>query len=415
MKPRSKSCFLLICTVSLGIALSFSGCRENSHPTLPPSLKESETASPSPSETEASVSPSVYSIQTSAADIPDTEENSESPVETAETVFNFSVSPDAVYAALAAPDSIIDLSTALYTYDKMEYDLALLSACYPQYIRTDSIGTTADGRSLYTVYFGNQNAARQIVICAATHAREYMTAQLVMKQLEYYCAHYSDGSYNSIPYADLFENTCFVVIPMVNPDGVTISQLGETGLRRQDLRDNLHSIYNSDITGGFTTDDYYTYLTRWKANAVGVDLNRNYSPGWENVTDRKVPSSGLFKGDAPGSEAETSALMQLINSLSNPVMAISYHSYGDLVYWQYGQPEPLWTQNHELASHIADLTGYYLAGYSNEAGFSNWCVNVKGIPSVTVETGSVPTPLPLDQFDLLWSRHHDMWAMLAGL
>lgn len=312
------------------------------------------------------------------------------------------------------PDAIIDLSTALYSYQKMENDLQLLAGYYPQYMTLDTAGvTTADDRNLYVIYFGNQNASRQIFICAATHAREYMTAQLVMKQLEYYCAHYEDGSYNGTAYRDIFENTCFVIVPMVNPDGVSISQFGEEGLNREDLRQNLRAIYESDKNGGYTDEAYDTYLTRWKANGMGVDLNRNYSPGWESVTDRTAPSSGLYKGTAPGSEVESQALMNIVDGLSNPLLAISYHSYGSLVYWQYGQAEPLWSKNQQLAAHVEALTTYYQAGYSNEAGFSNWCVNVKGIPSVTIETGLVPTPLPLDQFELLWSQNKEMWAMLG--
>jgi len=311
------------------------------------------------------------------------------------------------------PDAIIDLSTTLYSYQKMENDLQLLAGYYPQYMTLDTAGVTAAGRNLYVIYFGNQNASRQIFICAATHAREYMTAQLVMKQLEYYCAHYEDGSYNGTAYRDIFENTCFVIVPMVNPDGVSISQFGEEGLNREDLRQNLRAIYESDKNGGYTDEAYDTYLTRWKANGMGVDLNRNYSPGWESVTDRTAPSSGLYKGTQPGSEAESQALMNIVDGLSNPLLAISYHSYGSLVYWQYGQAEPLWSKNQQLAAHVEALTTYYQAGYSNEAGFSNWCVNVKGIPSVTIETGLVPTPLPLDQFELLWSQNKEMWAMLG--
>jgi g-D-glutamyl-meso-diaminopimelate peptidase len=144
-----------------------------------------------------------------------------------------------------------------------------------------------------------------------------------------------------------------------------------------------------------------------------VDLNRNYSPGWDLVTDRTAPSSTFYKGEYAGSEVEAQALMNVVNSLSNPRMAISYHSYGDLVYWQYGQSEPLWSANQNLATAISNLTGHYLAGYSNEAGFSNWCVLEKGIPSVTVETGTVPAPLPIDQFALLWSQHQYTWVMLG--
>lgn len=363
--------------------------------------------------------PSLPQIQSSVSTEETTKEMSTEAVideMTSQTEESVETASDTAVQALEKPenpDAIIDLSTTLYSYQKMENDLQLLAGYYPQYMTLDTAGVTADGRNLYVIYFGNQNASRQIFICAATHAREYMTAQLVMKQLEYYCAHYEDGSYNGTAYRDIFENTCFVIVPMVNPDGVSISQFGEEGLNREDLRQNLRAIYESDKNGGYTDEAYDTYLTRWKANGMGVDLNRNYSPGWESVTDRTAPSSGLYKGTQPGSEAESQALMNIVDGLSNPLLAISYHSYGSLVYWQYGQAEPLWSKNQQLAAHVEALTTYYQAGYSNEAGFSNWCVNVKGIPSVTIETGLVPTPLPLDQFELLWSQNKEMWAMLG--
>ena len=84
-------------------------------------------------------------------------------------------------------------------------------------------------------------------------------------------------------------------------------------------------------------------------------------------------------------------------------------------YWQYGQPEPLWSENQALAQHISNMTGQYLAGYSNEAGFSNWCILEKHLKSVTVETGTVPAPLPLSQFAELWEEHRLIWAMLAAV
>ena len=319
-------------------------------------------------------------------------------------------------------NTLVDCSTTLYTYDQMEQDLYALAAAYPHLLQITSIanadGTpilTADGRRMYAAYFGNRNAGQQIFLCAATHGREYMTTQLVMRQLAYYCATYETGSYNGMSYREIFDRTCFVLVPMVNPDGVSISQLGLEGLRSQTLQEQIRSIYNADVAAGYTSSDFATYLIRWKANANGVDLNRNYTPGWESVTDRTAPSSDFFKGYAPGDQPEAQALMTVINQLSNPRLALSYHSYGALVYWQYGQLEPLWSANEQLASAISSLTGYYLAGYSNEAGFSNWCVLEKGIPSVTVETGTVPTPLPLDQLEPLWQQNQEMWSMLGSV
>ena len=311
-------------------------------------------------------------------------------------------------------DAVIDLSTTLYTYEMMSTDLQYLEQEYPSLISVKSAGTTADGRELYSVSFGDPDASRVFMIVAATHGREYMTAQLVMKQLEYYCAHYRDGEYNGKPFSELFRDTRFVIVPMVNPDGVSVSQLGEAAVRRPDLLSNLRNIYASDLAAGYTTYDYATYLTRWKANLLGVDLNRNFSPGWETVSERSTPSADFFKGNTPGDQAEASALMALVDE-NKPRLVLSYHSYGDLVYWQYGQTEPLWSANQTLAQHISNLTGHYLAGYSNEAGFTNWCIIERKIPAVVIETGTVPTPLPLSQFAPLWEKHRMMWAMLADI
>lgn len=403
-RHRFTAYFLLIAMLVSGCSVESADVNETSTEVVSEAELSTEDKTEAEAETETEESTSTEA---------ETEtEDEEAEEETAEETTT--AAPETTTAAVDTSYlQVVDTSTAMYTYDSMVEDLNQLAAAYPDIIDLESAGTTADGRTIYVVYFGNRNASQQIFICAATHAREYMTAQLVMKQMEFYSGCYYTGSYNGKTFSEIFNDTCFVIVPMVNPDGVSISQLGEAGIRDETLRANLYSIYQSDVANGYTTYDYSYYLVRWKANARGVDINRNFSPGWESVKDRSAPSSTFYKGTEPGSEAETQALMNIMNSLSNPLMAISYHSYGDLVYWQYGQSEPLWSANQSLAQAISNLTGHYLAGYSNEAGFSNWCVNVKGIRSVTVETGTVECPLPLEQFSLLWSQHQYTWVMLA--
>lgn len=396
------------------LLLSFTGCQSvHETPTEEASMESTMTLT---EEAEAPSSLSESSIMEESTEETSVEESTVLPETTTEEVITTpeeTVPTTEETIPVIDAENLIDISTTLYTYDKMEQDLHTLAAAYPDLMTLSAPGSTADGRALYQVTFGNPKAPRQIFLCAATHGREYMTTQLLMKQLAHYCAAYHTGSYDGIPYERIFDEICFVLVPMVNPDGVTISQLGLEGLRSAELRDHVQNIYQSDLDHGYTSYDLPTYLTRWKANACGVDLNRNYSPGWESVNERSQPSSDFYKGSAPGDQLEAYAMMSVINSLSDPILALSYHSYGALVYWQYGQPEPLWSVNEQLAAKISALTGYYLAGYSNEAGFSNWCVREKGIPSVTVETGTVPTPLPIDQFASLWAQNQDMWVMLG--
>ena len=383
----------------------------------------SETVDPEPSSPEQTqpetTAPETTEIESTAPET--TEPESAAPETTApETTAPETAAPETAAPTPSQPDAttpetpgIVRTDTTLYTYDEMAADLAEIAARYPDHLTLGSAGTTADGRLLYRVGFGNPDAERSFLIVAATHGREYMTAQLVMKQIEFYAANYETGSFNGVPFAEIFEKNYLVVVPMVNPDGVSISQLGEAGIRNETLRAGLRTVYDRDRASGYTSDAYERYLVRWKANANGVDLNRNFSPGGETVNERNAPSSDFYKGTAPGSEAETQALIGIVNAMPHLQAVISYHSYGDLVYWQYGQPEPLWSANRVLAEHIRNHAGHYLAGYSNEAGFTNWCIIEKGIRAVVVETGRVPTPLPLSEFADLWQRHRYTWTMLA--
>ena len=408
---RKGRLFLLACCGALFIA----GCTASGNETTKESsepeteiTKTIESTGTEATEPESETEPEVAESESETEEVtePETPEASSTaaPPETA-------VTPP---VATEIDPGIVRTDTALYTYDMMAADLQVIAGRYPDHLTLGSAGTTEDGRELFTVGLGNPAASRSFLIVAATHGREYMTAQLVMKQIEFYAANYETGAYLNTPLRELFEQNYFLIMPMVNPDGVSVSELGEAGLRREDLRANLRVIYESDLAKGYASNDYAYYLKRWKANANGVDLNRNFSPGWNTVSERSAPSSDFYKGTAPGSEKESQALMNVVNGMQHLQAVISYHSYGDLVYWQYGQAEPLWTANQVLAQHISNHAGHYLAGYSNEAGFTNWCIIEKGIRAVVVETGRVPTPLPLSEFPDLWQRHRYTYAMLAA-
>ena len=110
---------------------------------------------------------------------------------------------------------------------------------------------TKDGRNVYDIVLGNSSSSKNILIQASIHAREYMTAQLVMKQIEYYLANEKTESYDGVTYSELLNSVAFHIIPMVNPDGVTISQLGSTGINSTLTRNN--QFINSKFSGiGFT-------------------------------------------------------------------------------------------------------------------------------------------------------------------
>lgn len=296
-----------------------------------------------------------------------------------------------------------------YTYDQMSQDIQKLSARYGSHMKVNVIGTSLDGRNLYEIVVGNQNAPKHILIHAGIHAREYMTPLLVMKQLEYGLAFYDSGNYNGTPLSQLFNQVAIHYVPMVNPDGISISQFGESGIRSATLRQQIRECYENDKALGRTSATYERYLLYWKADARGTDLNQNFPADWDQVSSSPKPSYGTYKGTSSLSEPESQALANLAMS-RNWALTISYHSMGNLIYWDYAGNKVKETSK-ALADLMASKTGYRLGGSSGHGGFKDW-VQIKDspIPSVTIEVGSVTCPMPVSEFPAVWQHNKEVWV-----
>ncbi|MGN0692945.1 MAG: M14 family zinc carboxypeptidase, partial [Oscillospiraceae bacterium] len=256
--------------------------------------------------------------------------------------------------------NIVKSASAPYTYDDMSEDIERLAARYPELMEYSIIGTTADNRNIYDIVLGSPAADKQIVIQASCHAREYMTSLLVMEQLEYCLNGYYTEEYNGVLFKELFDNYAMHIIPMLNPDGVTISQLGIEGIKDDNIREELHLMYLNAVENNNTSYTEERYYQRWKANARGVDLNNNFDGRWEELKGAESPAGWSYKGEAPESEAESAAVTALIRGLSNPVTVISYHATGSVLWWDYGQTGEFMERCTKQAELISSLTGYPL-------------------------------------------------------
>lgn len=301
--------------------------------------------------------------------------------------------------------------TEKYTYDQMSQDIQELASRYSSLMKVNTIGTTLDGRNLYEIVVGNFNAEKHVLIHGGIHAREYMTPLLIMKQLEYSLAFYGTASYEGRLLSDLFNKTAIHYVPMVNPDGVTISQSGIGGIRSEELRRTIQQCYQNDLAQGRTSAALERYLNYWKANGRGVDLNQNFPADWDEVTSTDMPSYATYKGAAPLSEPESQALANLIQS-RNWTATISYHSMGNIIYWDY-PGNTVSAQSQELANAVSAKTGYRLAGSSGHGGFKDWLqIKENPIPSLTIEVGSVSCPMPVTEFTDVWNKNQEVWAVV---
>ena len=298
------------------------------------------------------------------------------------------------------------LSSGMYTYQKMESDIELLKQRY-EGVTSDSIGTTTDGRNLYRIVIGSRDAKKKILVVGAIHAREYITAPLVMRQIKEMLDKREDGDKS-------LDEICMEYVPMVNPDGVTISQSGINGLNKEESKKKLQEIIDSWSEWGLkeNQDKYNWFLNKWKNNLNGVDINHNFpTQGWPNRADsRKRPCNEFYKGASAGSESETQYLITLVNN-ENFDAVLNYHTQGQIIYWsnQHAAADVL-AKDRAMADIVAAYTGYKLVapeadGSKYGTGFKDWLDWEKGIPNVTVEVGIGTSPVPETQIESIWQQN----------
>ena len=293
-----------------------------------------------------------------------------------------------------------------YTYDYMFHDMDVLSQKYRGKMSYHSIGKSRDGRDIYEIVMGDPNASVQVLFTAAIHAREHITANLAMKQVEYMLyAWEQNGSFDGRPLSDWFSQVCIRYVPMVNPDGVTISQLGSGALSSQQLQNNISTAYQYDLNNQRTSYEFGEYCRRFKANAAGVDQNQNFPAAWDTAAGTAIQGSySGYKGPYAGSEPETKALMSLYSSHDFKAV-VNYHSMGNLIYWDI-EHNKLREHSRDLAHNLSALTGYQLAYSSGGGGFKDYVqLNQNPSTSVTLEVGRTAAPVPASEMNEIWAQN----------
>ncbi len=340
----------------------------------------------------------------------------------------------------------VDTQDDKYSYEDMIKDIDELTAKYPDILSSEIIGTSVDGRDIFCLNLGSSSADNHVMVQASIHGREYMNTLLVMKLIEFYCRYYESGSYNGISYNDLFNKTAFHIVPMANPDGVSISQFGISGVNDPIVLERLYECYTNDMpnlckqidsNGDPTWVDHYKeddfdlatsqnpqeisfdeYLSIWKANANAVDLNNNFDAGWYELDLKTWRSYGNYPGAYPVSEPESQALVDLALRYDYDCY-LSYHSRGQLIYYDvFGNSSANRTMSTKLSELFKNQLKYDPVNISNSTavnlgGFGDWIQLSLDKPSITIESGKKPCPLPQEEFAGIWNRHRESWAMMA--
>ncbi len=263
--------------------------------------------------------------------------------------------------------------TAGYCYADLCVDLNSLAAEFPDALTVSEIGRSVDGRSILAAVAGSPDARYDVIIQASIHGRENLSSVLAMAQLERLLR-------RGVP-----EDVRFHFVPMVNPDGVEIS-------RTRSLAGAQRVIYERDAELGFTDLGESGYAARWKANAAGVDLNRNFAAGWDSLDGRGSPSCELYPGEKPEDQPESRALADYTRDVQ-PDATLSLHTAGSVIYAEYGDAAAN-SASVSLARSVGALTGYEISDTESldAGGYKDWVQSTIGAASITIELGYGDSP-----------------------
>ncbi|MFF2908756.1 M14 family zinc carboxypeptidase [Paenibacillus sp. NPDC057934] len=288
----------------------------------------------------------------------------------------------------------------VYSYKVMQRDIEKLAALYPDLISYESLGQTAYGRDLWAVRLGRGPSV--LSLNGSHHAREWMTTSVLMKMLDTYAsAYYSNEKIGSYNVRSLLDSVSLWIVPMVNPDGVTLSQQGTAGLSAS-LASTLKK-YNGNSNN----------FSRWKANMQGLDLNRQYPANWSTIKNAApYPSYHNYKGTRPAQAPEVQMMMDFTRKV-DPEITISYHSSGEIIFWNFNTLSGNLARDKKLAVDLHNLTGYSLVQPEKNpsgGGYKDWFIQEFKRPGFTIEIaryageGSVP----LSEFNRIWSENKEV-------
>ncbi len=205
---------------------------------------------------------------------------------------------------------LIDYTKAA-TYKTIDSQINTLCKAYPDLITRGSIGKSVRGRKIFLVTVGK--GTKKALIVGGIHAREHITVSFIMRCIEDYAAAYysEDGRMDGYNIKKLLDEYTLYIVPNTNPDGTEIVLSGEYP----------------------ATSVTVTKRSMYKANANGVNLNRNFPFQWENIIpETDAPDEKKYIGSSAGSEPETQALMKLCKENDFEWMT-SMHLQGDCIYW----------------------------------------------------------------------------------
>jgi len=187
-----------------------------------------------------------------------------------------------------------------------------------------NIGRSYEGRPLFVMKITSSNEAKlsgsssgprtgtaarsSIWIDAGIHAREWISHATALYFIDRLI---SDTAFDS-DVKEMLEDYDWYIMPCINPDGYQYSHTTNRLWRK-------------------------TRSVSSKTQCFGVDANRNFANHWGSVGSSADPCSDLYRGPAPFSEPETTAMSNFILSRNGTwKLFLTMHAYGQKIMAPFG-------------------------------------------------------------------------------
>ncbi|UCE19877.1 MAG: hypothetical protein JSV84_05920 [Gemmatimonadota bacterium] len=294
----------------------------------------------------------------------------------------------------ALKKSNANLDPEFHTYEEMTTELDSLAQVYPDIAKCDSIGHSTQKRRAIRAFKISDNVQVEedepaVLYDGVHHACEVMGLEICMYMINHLLKNY--GTDLLVTY--WVDNTEIWFVPLMNPDGHSAVTSGISLNWRKNGRDTNEN----SILYEYECNDWYTCRTE------GVDINRNYDFNWATGGSGD-PWGYLYRGPAPFSESENQALRNLAAE-QRFIFSISYHSYGEIVFYPWnrggGTPAPDDALISSVAAHIASLIPREYGGtydYGKNGGMvgysANWLYGILGTIDFMIEVNPSPIFIP---------------------
>jgi len=266
--------------------------------------------------------------------------------------------------------------SAYHNYAEMVADVQAFAAAHPSRAHIFSLGTSFEGRDLIGVRISDDatdNLSEPGVFYVAQHhAREHLTVEVVLNMMHMFL--------EKPQYSDLVHSRQIYIVPSLNPDGA-----------EWDIHTGQYLFWRKNRQPAPPPNQ----------TIFGTDQNRNYSYNWGccGGSDDN-PNGETYRGPAPFSTPEDTAMKTFMEAHPNIHTGISFHSNAELILYPYGYtytdiPPDMTVADHDtfvaMGQKMQSTVGYPAVQssdlYITDGDWNDWMYGDQGRFPFTIELG----------------------------